>query len=333
MKQPTTSRRGFTLIELLVVIGIICILMAISLPAVQSAREAARRASCQNNLHQIGLALHGYQIDHNTFPPPFVGFRAEYAGYFSVQVRLLPYLDQRADYNAINFALGTWPPDTYEMKLKKAQVADNSLNITVSQSSIATFLCPSDSRARGSGNSYRGNVGVGPAKQTSIEYPDSGNGIFPEILMINAAQVTDGLSHTAAFSERVCGSGLSASPSFERDAFAWPFELFTADQLLQGCQLSPLQHYYSAFVNNGAWWFSSGRDRTLYSHAQVPNGTVPDCLQTHAFTPKGMSTARSRHPGGVNALMADGSCRFVVESIAQPVWRGLGTRNGSELVE
>lgn len=332
MMRAKFHRKGFTLIELLVVVGIICIVVAIALPAVQSSREAARRAQCQNNLHQIGIALHGYQIDNNTFPPAVTGIRALYWGTFSLHVRLLPYIEQNILYNSINFALGTWPPDTFNTPLTPDRASVNAINSTCSQTTISIFHCPSDGLAVGPSNSYRGNVGVGPARQTSIEYPDSGNGIFPEIAMINAAQVTDGLSHTAGFSERLCGAGNRATPNPTRDSFATPFELFTADQLIQGCRVGPREHF-APFVFNGAWWFWTGRERTLYNHAQVPNGEVPDCLSPQAITAKGMSTARSLHPGGVNVLMCDGSCRFVVETISQPVWRGLGTRNGSELVD
>jgi len=112
MIRSKVHRRGFTLIELLVAIGILCLLVAIALPAVQAARESARRAQCQNNLHQIGLALHGYHADHNTFPPAVTGTRNGYSGAFSLQVRLLPHLDRSTLFNSINFASGTWPPDT-----------------------------------------------------------------------------------------------------------------------------------------------------------------------------------------------------------------------------
>jgi prepilin-type N-terminal cleavage/methylation domain-containing protein/prepilin-type processing-associated H-X9-DG protein len=332
MTRSKVHPRGFTLIELLVTIGILCLLVAIALPAVQAARESARRAQCQNNLHQIGVALHGYHVDHNTFPPANTGVHASYWGTFSLHVRLLPHLDQAILFNSINCAEGTWPPDTYNAPLKPWQVAVDAMNATASHASVSAFLCPSDGLASGPSNSYRGNVGVGPAKNTSVEYPDSGNGLFPEVLMINASHITDGLSHTAAFSERLCGTGRSDSPNPGRDAFAQPFELFTADQLIQGCRLAPRQGH-KPFVTNGAWWFWTGRERTLYSHAQGPNGSVPDCLMMQVITAKGMATARSLHPGGVNVMMADGSCRFVLETISQPVWRGLGTRNGAELID
>lgn len=332
MRPHRPLRRGFTLIELTVVVGIVCLLIALLLPAVQSAREAARRSQCQSNLHQIGLALHGYHESNNTFPPALTGIHAWYFGLFSIQVRLLPYLDNAPLFNSINFILGTHPPDSYGVPLDSTERAANSVNVTAYQTSLAIFLCPSDARAFGPANNYRGNVGVGPTKHTTAEYPDSGNGMFPEIVMVNAAHVIDGLSHTVAFSERLRGTGSSSSPDPERDAYAISFELFTADQLIQGCRIAP-RNGFRPFVASGNWWFWTGRERTLYSHTQEPNGTVPDCLSGSSVTADGMATARSLHLGGVNALMADGSGRFILETIARPVWRGLGTRDGSELVD
>ncbi len=329
--------RGFTLIELLVCVGILSILIALLLPAVQASREAARRAQCQNNLHQIGLALHAYIASNNCFPVVLTSIHTKddywYYGVYSVQSRSLPYLDQAALYNAINFQTGTWPIDTYYAAPSSLQLQLNSANLTVYQTGVSSFLCPSDGGTFvRTGNNYRGNTGVGPFAMAWAESPDSGNGLFPELGTITLSRVPDGLSHTVAFSERLRGSGRQP-PDPERDMFKRLGIVNTADQLLMACKVAARPSDDPGYVTNGQWWFWAGRERTLYNHAQTPNGSIPDCTYG-AVTPMiDMSTARSRHPGGVNVLMGDGSGRFVLDSISQEVWRGLGTRNGRELVD
>ena len=346
MRSKSNASPGFTLIELLVVIGIMAVLAALLLPAIQSAREAARRASCQNNLRQIGLALHNYHADHNCFPicntNRFI-FKAAsdgsdilvYAGSFSIHVRLLPYFEQRNIYNAINFDSGTEPPEIFggpNPTLAGAELL--RINSTASSRHISAFLCPSDGGPfTEAGNNYRGNAGVGPAGVASAEYRDSGNGLFEEIGLTRASYITDGLSHTAAFSERSRGSGSLNRPIPDRDFFAMLGYELSADELLQGCQVAARPGAKAFFVFGGRWWFWVGRERTLYSHTQQPNGRIPDCILPRMTFPIGMATARSQHPGGANTLMADGSVRFVSETTNLAVWRGLGTRSGGELVD
>ncbi len=332
---PASRRAGFTLIEALVVLGLTAILTALLLPAVQAAREAARRARCSNNLRQIGLALHGYIRDNDWFPPSnMTNGRVGYMGFYSVHSRLLPYLDQTTLFDSANFAIGTLPPNALGIaSLGASEESRNAANATVAATVVDLFLCPSDGGLPGwAGNNYRGNVGIGPGAHTSAEFSDSGNGLFPEAAYVLAASVPDGFSHTAAFSERLRGSGRDDDPIPARDYYPWRTALFTADQLVHGCQAFA-RPGVGAYVGGGSGWFWSGRERTLYNHAQAPNGSVPDCLAPSMYAALGMATARSLHPGGVNVLMADGSVRFVPESISQPVWRGLGSRNGSELVD
>lgn len=341
MTRSTAGARGrrsaLTLIELLVVMGIMSILIGLLLPAVQDAREAARRAMCQNNLRQIGLALHSYISDDNWFPPCLTGNRARhgplYHGFHSPQVRLLLYLDQTNLFNSINFDVGTFPPETSGWgRLTPEEIALNGVNATVAHSKLAIFLCPSDANAFEVGNNYRANVGVGPNFDTIAEHPDSGNGLFSEVNLIGPVYVQDGLSHTVAFSERSIGTGAVDSPASGRDFYSLPAFVRTADDLLIGCRIAALRRE-GPFVYGGRWWFWTGRERTLYNHAQTPNGAIPDCLQGGCRTAPGLATARSFHRGGVNALMGDGSVRFVTDSVSQAVWRGLGTRNGGELVD
>ncbi len=333
------GRAGFTLIELLVVIGIIGILIALFLPAVQSAREAARRAKCLSNLHQIGIALGNYHETYGCFPRPVTtsSQHTGYGGFYSVQVRLLPYLEGATLYSAINFDVGTWPANHLSGSLKPAMLSANQSNTTIISTTVEFFLCPSDGGPfEHGGNNYRGNTGVGPFGATSAEFPDSGNGILPEIGFVGASEVPDGLSHTAAFSERLRGSGQSNHPVPERDLYPRFPGLFvrTADDLIQSCRLAARPtNVKSAFCLSGMSWFWTGRDQTLYNHAQVPNGIVPDCAAGGLWSVSDMASARSHHFGGVHLLMADGSSRFVMETISTAVWRAYGTRNGGEAVD
>ncbi len=334
MSRPI-RRDGFTLIELLVVIAIVCLLIALLLPAAQAAREAARRSSCLNNLRQIGIATQSYHDGNGSFPPPLTQLNdITYGGYFSILSRLLPQLDQGPAFNSINFTCGTWPTTALSVYPGGNISTPNNMNSTIMNTSMTVFLCPSDGGAfEQSGANYRGNTGVGPEAGTTAEYPDSGNGIFPEIGPVRMSQVTDGLSHTAAVSERVRGSDRPGSLNPDRDIYQMPPVVFTADDLLKGCSVAarPDNHYGS--VASGKNWFWTGRDQTLYNHAQTPNGRIPDCAYGGALPMQDMSTARSRHLGGVNLLMGDGSTRFASETMALPVWRALGTRNGGELVD
>ncbi len=338
MRYPA-GRPGFTLIEMMVVVGIISIVIGLTLPAVQSARESARRSACQSNLRQIGLAVHGYHQDFGCFPigittkpigtprpqsgPPY------YHGFYSHHSRLLPYLDQTPFYNAINFSSGTSP------KVVSPDVAAaNAANQTAINMRIALFLCPSDGGLLDeSGVNYRCNVGVGPWHGTSIMHPDSNNGLIPQTGLVRAASVQDGMSHTAAFGERLRGSGLAGIPAPDRD-FWWSHGyVSTADDQLKMCQIVARPDAKDVYADAGRYWFWFGREQTLYCHGQTPNGPVPDCLELSVTTAPGMATARSGHPGGVNALMGDGSCRWVSSSISLAVWRALGTRSGGELVD
>ena len=337
MKPNDHRRDGFTLIELLVVIGIIAILIGLLLPAVQGAREAARRSSCQNNIRQIGLAIHGYLDTHLCFPPSYVREDHRPARFFSlvsVQGRVMPYLDLESLYNGINFSCSTIPEPKFGQRDETFEWSLNAIQLTVSRTKLTVFLCPSDGSplAQGPANSYRGNAGLGPNYVTSAEFPDSGNGLFQEHGVVTPAQVVDGLSHTAALSERNLGSGSPSSPTPERDHTNAYGAWYTADDILQTSRIVARPGSL-VFTGAGSQWFWSGREMTLYTHAQVPNGSAPDALGLPMTPSPGMATARSQHPHGVNVLMGDGSSRFVIDSISQPLWRGLGSRRGGEPID
>ena len=212
--MSANSRRGFTLIELLVVIAIISVLIALLLPAVQSAREAARRAQCTNNLKQIGLALHNYLSTNNTFPmggTPQVDARStppqgpfEWMGYSSFAM-MLPYLEQNVVYNTCNMLVC---PDT-------GHGFAQAPNGTAYSTKLNAFLCPSDPYS-GIQNlcNYAGSFGTTtymPDLQTSGTSPPSPNkdttGLFTIWKSYTIQSVTDGTSSTMAFAENLTGQG------------------------------------------------------------------------------------------------------------------------------
>jgi len=259
--------------------------------------------------------------------PPYFGFHSPFA---RMMIHINPPL-----YNAINFDLGTFPiGGQFPESGDQHRDGLNQASRTVYEQVVNIFLCPSDPEARGvPATNYRANVGVGPNYSPTAEHPDSGNGLFRETRVVRISQVPDGLTHTAAMSERLIPGPSRATLSPNRAYYTQPGLTLTGDDLLKGCRISARTDRSPYFPHGSRWWYWTGRDRTLYTHTQEPNGKIPDCLIFQAVPAAGMSTARSAHPGGVNLLMGDGSVRFVADSIAREAWRGLGTRNGGELVD
>jgi prepilin-type processing-associated H-X9-DG protein len=169
---------------------------------------------------------------------------------------------------------------------------------------------------------------------TTMETFDSGNGFYTLPYPLSTSSFPDGLSHTVAYSERLRGTWNSTQLAPERDfgnINVLPYcTVRDADYALMCCRLASAQGF-PAYRQGGFTWFLGDFECAAYNHAQEPNGRIPDAILMNAWV--GIATARSAHPGGVNALFADGSVRFAKQSIGRAVWRGLGTRNGDELVE
>jgi prepilin-type processing-associated H-X9-DG protein len=365
------------------VIAIIAVLIALLLPAVQSAREAARRAQCVNNLKQIGLGLHNYHSAHNTFPPGrmtpdiikggvpnLVGptnyslTNAPYTpgtwtGIYSVHCHILPFMEQTAAFNALNFTgpnLG---------QLQDASGAVVSPNYTTYVMTAGSFICPSDpntSTVPGGENNYRANFGGSTPYAGGSIRPDntprqgSDNGVFTYGPGITIAQIVDGTSNTVMFAERSKGSAKFNQTGDKGDLIFIPLSTYTitwnaaadADGLFQICQnrqVAPSDFFYQSgrYVASPGFglefsdgWGFAWYIATLYNHVAPPNWQGWDCGLGSSIidvpSEHGIVTARSYHSGGVNAMMADGSVKFVKDSVSVAVWRGLGSRAGGEVI-
>ncbi len=330
------DRRGFTIIELLVVLVIIGILLAITIPAVQSARESARRTTCLARLGEIGKAIHGFESARRTYPGAYVTFTSggtTSAVSWSPQAQLLAYLEQSARAARIDFrnqpqALGSFDPA-------------NLVQIPEYAGSIESFLCPTDSNQCGGreGNNYRFCMGTGPGY---VARPPETQGAFVAHRNVTSAEITDGLSTTIGVSEKLTGS----AGGFSARTDAWGSKLATLlgaspslDQMIQTCgslaQAKPSDFY----PYGGAIWSIADYNFTWYNHAVGPNAPVTDCSSVSFPKPLltvnsgGVYKANSYHSGGVNSMLMDGSARFVADSIDLDVWRALGTRAGKESVD
>ncbi len=317
------KRKAFTLIELLVVIAIIGVLVSLLLPAVQSAREAARRAQCLNNLKQLGIAMHIYTDTHGCFPPGNLGpvFQS------SPLARIFPYLENNALYSAFNFTLGLRSGANSPVRPE---------NLTATQTVVSVFLCPSDPNNQLVHNpQYRpGNyvacVGSGVPDNGSFLNPTP-DGLCFAGSSVPISSVRDGLSNTALVSESLVGSGQDSAAGSVGDVMTQYLHLGsemppTTSPSLANCSVG------SSFPWKGDrnYGWAIGRiDTTLYNHYLLPNDRRPDCYHTHV---RGWKASRSAHSGGVNLLFADGHVQFVKDSIDMATWRAVATRKGGEAI-
>lgn len=338
-------RSGFTLIELLVVIAIIAVLVALLLPAVQMARETARRTQCKNNLKQIGLALASYESSFMVYPfgkgAGYGGLGAPVYARWSAHAMLLPHLEQGSLYDSINFSN---PPDTPGMAgavaFMPAYTSPGGINTIPSQTPVPGFLCPSDVAVAGGSpaqNNYCGNQGSWlcdrgnvPPAATDTNPSELSQGVFYYLSNTRTQHVTDGLSNTVFFSERRRGTG---NPDPQTDMFvitnqtslASTYSTCTAVNPLTG---TPLTSKW------GASWVMGENCCTLYNHVAPPNSnTCAGIPFPGTMTNMSMQvSASSRHAGGVNAMTGDGAVHSISSSIDVDLWRALGTRNGREVV-
>ncbi len=386
------ARRGFTLIELLVVIAIIAVLIALLLPAVQSARESARRAQCQNNLKQLGLAMHNYMTQVGTFPPLVQNGSFNVWGntygtnglYFDPwpldwTASLLGQLEQMPLYNQLNWYVSSgwmgfgatgWDPQ----------------NTSVLSVQVKTLLCPSENMNRpsigpGTRKNYVANIG-GPATfyaWSGMLVPLKDNpptdyaGVYANQnsgSTFGTESVTDGLTNTAMFSETLLGTPpagpIALSATNRQGTYQWQLTIpnywdlgpqggvqallfYRTCMALPGTYLSKGSNQgggggvtsgIGLLPANGNIWLAGNAGNSLmwdaYNHFTPPNSQNCSASNNFYTTPYGefmdAIPPSCNHPGGINICFADGSVRWVKNSVQYQIWWALGTRNGSEAI-
>jgi prepilin-type processing-associated H-X9-DG protein/prepilin-type N-terminal cleavage/methylation domain-containing protein len=306
------KRTGFTAVELLVTIAIIGMLISISLPSVQRAREAARRMTCQTNLRQLALATLQFESAFQRFP---IGV--------SHKVELLPFLEQSALREQLVTRKGDSPPGMLP-------------NIF-----IEGFVCPSDSGQTSSethfdgmqyGSSYQGNAGNGVLAHGFngiFGYEEGLDDYYPS-RRVRVADILDGLSNTAAFAEcQLPGGG----PARLSEIWVSPLQYFNPqdlESLAADCDSMPLEPaqygYQTLGLPRGTPWHGGSMGIALYTHTLQPNR--PSCSNKSEII-TGIYTASSMHGGGINVAFADGHVKFVSQSVDSNVWVDLGSRESS----
>jgi len=336
LRYGSRFRNGFTLIELLVVIAIIAILIALLLPAVQQAREAARRTPCKNNLKQIGLALHNYMDVHNTFPSGGV-YGSSVSMLWSAQTMILPYLDQGNLRGLIN--------TDYPLLMTVGGVSNqiHPDNATGVKTHLTIYKCPSDPGGvyeddRFAPTNYLACMGSGAnggidERSAAGALPD---GAFYRNSRTRAADFTDGMSNTVVMAERTVGQGGTVAPTTAASALdPRKVTLLAIDWSIPGT--TPIDEATHCSSASPIDWLETANHRyvegalssALYNHHFPPNYKGFDCIRNYS---NGYKSARSYHTGIVNSLLGDGAVRSVSDSVDTTLWRALSTRSGQEVI-
>jgi len=339
--------QGFTLVELLVVIAIIGVMVGLLLPAVQAAREAARRMQCSNNMKQIGLAIHNYESSTQSIAPlrnrndMLQGVDAWNTQTISWRARLLPYLEQQAVHDQINYAL----PEFWSTARRPNTTFD-----IAAPTVISTFRCPTDP---GTGNvpwtapdgtrqtGTAGSIDYATANYFACIGPDSvlredtSLGFWLVQRTFSATRpgsinkfrnVIDGLSNTVVVGEGIIGHPLQSIDSTLPTVNSYEGQTPVPGNLAAGSNNNGCPTTGSAYLNTlrnrGQSWLRGyeGADMT-FTTLMAPNSNLWDCAMT---SNRSMHASRSLHPGGVQVTMGDGSVKFVTDSIDFLTWRAVG---------
>lgn len=311
-------RAGVSLIEMIIVIGVVALLLGITIPAVMSSRNVARRLHCSSNLKQLGLAINNYESQYGVFP---LGWTHKY--------QLLPFIEQAAIYQTplsdSTMALERWGPIEHFV--------------------VTLYLCPDDSAptsfSNGSGRTW-GAASYSACSGTGIQR-DGFNGMFnlgvgygPRFPggFVRPVDVIDGLTNTAAMSEILHSNG-----RLDRLRTNWgtPVALTSADELDQFSDLCssippnpPNYGWRGNGMNRGVPWYNGSPGQGMYNHVNLPNR--PSCTNGSAVQ-YGAYTAASLHVGGVNTLFGDGRVAFCGNMIDINVWREMGSRISRNVID
>ena len=358
-KEQSASNRGFTLPELLVVICVIGLLLALLLPAIQSARESVRRIECANNMRQLALAAQNYHAANRSFPQGRAAADISTPGQYGFFAHLLPFLEQTAVFNKMNFY---------------RKVFEGDRNMEAAAAPVPLFRCPSDiDRLTAENdmnayfgwqhNNYRGNAGndtgavtiTAPAaavgRTRSNGATERNNGVFVTGRTVSLNMIADGASNTALFSEGVIGDGDQAKASVPGDWFVIGSGSTAADLYAAAKEITPLGVLHDstgsfvdapgAFVKQysyaGRTYLSGSYVASRYNHVVPPNRAsvvVADSPGANAGAALNDSanatTASSRHGNGVNVCLVDGAVRFVDDQVDRNAWSALGSIDGGE---
>ncbi len=320
--MQSTERRGFTLVELLVVIAIIGILVALLLPAVQSARESARRSQCQNHLKQLGLAMHNFESARQVFPSGSLGTFGVTAPYYSPHTQLMPYYEEQVLYDEFDLADSPW----------------STLNYGLARTQPVVLLCPTDPQqgldTDMGWTNYHANAGSWVAMRREwdgVFGPEGRVLSYPGIGTLRSGQILDGLSKTVAFAEVVNGYGVNteAPPHplidcFERSGIPRTNPQAAWDALAQMDWRSSPVPWSQSWRWRGYPWTEGTIWRNWYNHIQPPNAV---CWKSGDWWDI-ISPATSYHNGVVNVVMCDGSVQTFGGDVDRQLWLDMGTRNG-----